>query len=400
VDHLFLLIGTNPLPNYVAAKLLARDPATTTLWLVHSRDTASARDMLEHELREEEFQHFQSVQVDESSPANVRKEVTRCATGLAGLVGLNYTGGTKAMAVHAYRALDAIRELRVQYSYLDARTLTMQLEGHAIPTGKTITDVVQRVPVKIEKILALHGLTRLVNQMSRQARWPAVVEALIQIYARKDQVEQWLTWRKAHLRKKDGNFITDMGTLSTDDLPFESLRVAFRVEYPLEQEPIPFARIVALDPFPKADDLPRWLDGTWLEHHVFIQLESLRAQAGLADLALSLNPALTDGTKPPEFEFDVAATRGYQLFACSVTTVSNASSCREKLVEALVRAEQLGGSEARVALICYVDNPEQLHRQVSKLFHQSRSRVFGPRHIGKLGEHLADWIADVRRYQE
>ena len=403
VDHLFLLIGTNPLPNYVAAKLLSRDPKSTILWLVHSRDTAPARDTLEHELHEEGFQHFRSVQVDESSPANIYKEVTRSATKLEGLVGLNYTGGTKAMAVHAYRALDAIKELRVQYSYLDARTLTMQLEGHNIPTGITISDVVQRMPVKIEKILALHGLTKFVNQMSRQARWPAVIEALVEICDRNDLVEQWREWRTAHLRHK-GAFITDLGKLTTADLPFESLREGFRREYPSEPWPIPFARLVAMAPFPKADDLPRWLDGSWLEHYVFMQLKPLQDNATLADLALSLNPALinedTPKDTPPEFEFDVAATRGYQLFACSVTISSHASKCREKLVEALVRAEQLGGSEARVALICNVDNPDQLHKQVSKLFHQSRSRVFGRKHLRSLKTELADWIEDVSRNQE
>lgn len=399
VDHLFLLVGTNPLPNYVAAKLLARDPATTILYLVHSAGVAGARDALERELADEGFQQIRGVEVEEANPANIRKEVTRYARNLMGLVGLNYTGGTKAMAVHAYKALDALAGLRVQYSYLDARTLVMRLEGHGISTEAIIADVVARVQVPLEKILALHGLKKLVKQMSRQARWPEVIAALVGISDRKDQADQWRTWRTAHLRQNKA-FVTDFGSLTTADLPFEGLREGFRRAYPAEPWPIPFARIAVLDPFPKPDDFARWLDGSWLEHHVFMQLKPLRENGMLADLAMSLNPALTDEETPPEFEFDVAATRGYQLFACSVTTVIKASSCREKLVEALVRAEQLGGSEARVALISYLDSPEQLHRQVSKLFHQSRSRIFGRKHIGKLGEHLADWIADVSRNQE
>lgn len=36
-DYLFLLVGTNPLPNYVAARLLARPKGK--IYLLHSRTT-------------------------------------------------------------------------------------------------------------------------------------------------------------------------------------------------------------------------------------------------------------------------------------------------------------------------------------------------------------------------
>ena len=104
VDHLFLLIGTNPLPNYVSARLLARDPQRTTIWFVHSKDTAKEHDTLQKSLQTEGFQSFQSIEVDEASSIDIYNQIQQRARSLHGVIGLNYTGGTKAMAVHAYRA--------------------------------------------------------------------------------------------------------------------------------------------------------------------------------------------------------------------------------------------------------------------------------------------------------
>ncbi|PLZ35119.1 hypothetical protein CBP10_04245, partial [Fischerella thermalis WC558] len=49
VDHLFLLIGENPLPNYVAAQILLKEDGT--VYLVHSTDTTSKAACLQRNLK-------------------------------------------------------------------------------------------------------------------------------------------------------------------------------------------------------------------------------------------------------------------------------------------------------------------------------------------------------------
>jgi hypothetical protein len=51
VDHLFLLVGENPLPNYVAARLLLNDKGT--IYLVHTTGTVKQAERLRNILEEE-----------------------------------------------------------------------------------------------------------------------------------------------------------------------------------------------------------------------------------------------------------------------------------------------------------------------------------------------------------
>jgi hypothetical protein len=413
VDHLFLLVGTNPLPNYVAAKLLLRDPKGSQVFLVFSRGTETARAALERELQKEQYSQIMSVEVEEANPAHIRKTLTEYALGLTGLVGLNYTGGTKAMAVHSYLAIQALTKppnggvpLRAQYSYLDSRTLRMQIEGDGVEARGLVVDVRQHVQLPLQKLLDLHKLTKLKQQMSRTTVWGGVAESLAYIHSEPEGVQLWREWCRQYLRRpeNESKFVntSTLMQVSTDTIPFATVRDALKQECPTAIFPCTFGELAAHSPFKKTDErFARWLDGAWLEHYVFSQLQPLLQSGELHDLAMTLNPLLGDDEKEdPDFEFDVGCTRGYQLFALSVTSSSNEKLGKRKLLEALVRAEQLGGSEARVALVCCYDRPARLHTQVSELFHRSRSRVFGPANLPDLAARLAAWITNASDTQE
>jgi hypothetical protein len=78
---------------------------------------------------------------------------------------------------------------------------------------------------------------------------------------------------------------------------------------------------------------------------------------------------------------------GYQLFAISCTTSSYHDRCKQKLFEAQLRARQLGGDEARVALVsCYNRNEtDYLRKELSLIIgnqkeedkYDKRIEVFG-----------------------
>jgi hypothetical protein len=107
-DMLILLVGENPLPNYVAARLLAT--TETRLLLVHSgkEGTEDQSKRLKNVLREKEYRIGPDdlVEVEESNPTNICDRVKEKIADCTGSIGLNYTGGTKTMSVHAYRALE------------------------------------------------------------------------------------------------------------------------------------------------------------------------------------------------------------------------------------------------------------------------------------------------------
>ena len=64
-------------------------------------------------------------------------------------------------------------------------------------------------------------------------------------------------------------------------------------------------------------------------------------------------------------ELDVVAIRGYQLFVFSCYAGKNMDSCETRLYEAAMCAQQLGGSEARFALVCGHENKETVENQMN-----------------------------------
>ena len=128
-DHLFLLVGTNPLPNLVAAKLLAK--AGGTVHLVHSSNTADVARRLEEVLsRLHSVGRFQKVEVHEADARDIENKVGAATRALDGSIGLHYTGGTKPMAVHAFRAVDregSRRHPPAVFSYLDAASFELRI---------------------------------------------------------------------------------------------------------------------------------------------------------------------------------------------------------------------------------------------------------------------------------
>src|SRR6266850_1942355 len=107
-EHLLLLVDGNPLPNAVAGKLLAESSGTITL--VHSggaTGTAEVAQRLHTWLNGQKVaERVQLKEVGESNPTSIFTGVQERLNAVhAQRVGLNYTGGTKAMSVHAYRAV-------------------------------------------------------------------------------------------------------------------------------------------------------------------------------------------------------------------------------------------------------------------------------------------------------
>lgn len=100
VERLFLLIGENPLPNWVATVTLLRNDGTP--YLIHTAHTQKQAGYLANFLNQEVFK-IKSAQTiclgnRHSNAFQIRQCIQELAESLPGRFGLNYTGGTKAMA--------------------------------------------------------------------------------------------------------------------------------------------------------------------------------------------------------------------------------------------------------------------------------------------------------------
>jgi hypothetical protein len=403
VDHLFLLMGENPLPNYVTANLLLKKGGTP--YLIHTTGTETQAKRLKNILDNKPIglQQAQLISLGkyESDAYHIQDEICRKIQSLkSGKIGLNYTGGTKAMAVHAYRAVLSQPQVDTVFSYLDARRLEMCIDRE---DGGRIRIKVkpESLEVKLVKLFQLHGLELKQQKTTQQVQLPKLATKLANIFQEESTAKQWFDWfykvfrEQAYKSKPNGGgewkSKTALLEVSTplDNLPQEII-LAFKEEnFVTDDNQLSLQKVDKTGIFKEIKNFCKWLDGLWLEHYVLEQIKNI-ADKQIEDYGLNFEIPIK-GTRDG-FEFDVAFTRGYQLFAISCSTTSNRSLCKSKLFEAYLRARQMGGDEARVALVCCFNEPDTLKAEIVASTNDKKIAVFGREHLNNLSEEIANWI--------
>jgi hypothetical protein len=394
VQHLILLVGSNPLPNAVAGKLLVEAEGIITL--VHSSDSFSValrlKEWLEREHQKKEMVKLK--EIEESEPSSIYQGVRKCLEEVQGRsIGLNYTGGTKMMSVHAYRAVEQWAKdkgITPVFSYLDARTLQMVFE----PTDGYLSErrvyVGREVTLSLEDLLALHGW-RLRSEPNNKPVLPDIAQALAEFCSHDaDSYEKWNSWVKEELlskckRPNNRNKWKSKTELKQITLSCkEEIKEIFKSLLDDQGKDLPLTHSAF------KDDPIRfcsWLHGIWLEHYVLGILNKLKEDLHLCEVAQNIE------TEDVKFEVDVVAICGYQLFAFSCSTSNDRKILKQKLFEAYIRAQQLGGDEARVALVCCAEDPDGLEQEIRRDFDlEGRVRVFGRKDLAELASHIKEWI--------
>lgn len=417
VDHLFLLIGENLLPNYVAAKLLLAKGGTPHF--IHTTNTEETAKRLANILKNEPIglkpAKMRTLEDGESDAFRIQEDVQQeLNTIINGKIGINYTGGTKAMAVHAYRTLHYEKQdnsyqkrRNIQFSYLDPRHLEMCIEKGGNLTRVKITP--QSIEVDLARIFQIHGWSWLdkpkpieVPKFSKAAR------AFANFHTNGDLVKEWRNWCNNILREnvrnpKDKNKWKNEKELQPLVLPVETVVSYELIKSALEvvgvkDNTLPLQKLG----FSSLKEACKWLDGEWLEHYVLAEVQAISSTYAIHESASSFWIRNPTNTKQTKFQFDVAFMRGYQLFAISCTTIDNKFDCKSKLFEAYIRAKQLGGDEARVALVCCVDSKgvEALKTEIinvlqpspDSLLRDHKLTVFGREDLMDLSNKLTVWI--------
>ncbi|MBW4465532.1 MAG: DUF1887 domain-containing protein [Pegethrix bostrychoides GSE-TBD4-15B] len=388
VDHLLLLIGENPLPSYVAARTLLK--AGGTPYLVHSSHTKEQADRVRDLLRERSpaLQPCQYISLGdcESDGYYIQKEIQEAIKPhIQEKWGLNYTGGTKPMATHAYRVLLKLQSHAV-FSYLDPRHLEMCIDRE---DGDRIRRKVG-LKISLEELFHLHHLAFQSLPVS-QPKLPEVITAFVDVGCQQD----WQTWKRSGMQLKE--------------LP-EAIKVS------LQPYINPSSATVCLDilqekgEFDQDNTVKKWIDhNDWFEHYVLHQVQSIantynihesKAAFHIKDLAYNAarrRHPNSQGDPEKRFEIDVAFMRNYQLFALSCSISKTKSTLKEKLFEVYLRAKQLGGDEARVALVCFSEEPEILEYELKIVLDNPKIKVFGKTHLLNLADEIAVWIEQTDR---
>lgn len=249
--------------------------------------------------------------------------------------------------------------------------------------------------LKLEKIFELHEL-ELGNTPIQEVQLAELAQEIAQVFADEEKYKQWFNWYSdvfcTQARNSNREWISDksLANLLIDlkELPQEIIH-RFEQSQLLINDQLALKNIKNIVSFQKVKHFCKWLDGEWLEHYVLQQIKDIANKESINNYGLNFKIPLenTDG-----FQFDVAFTRGYQLFAISCTTDSQRPLCKSKLFEAHLRAQQMGGDEARVALVCCFNDPESLKAEVSRIIPKKKIAVFGREHLKSLATELSKWI--------
>ncbi|MCS7025449.1 MAG: DUF1887 family CARF protein [Bryobacteraceae bacterium] len=356
---LILLVGSNPLPNYLVARVLK---PTKKIVLIHTDATHQVAERLASILHN--GTEIQLASLPSSSNANAIANIVTSVMDEEGpeSVHLNYTGGTKIMAAHALLAFREKGGLAENASYLNDGSQSLVFDDG---TGTCLKD--QDLGLTLDLIGRLHGCERKSSSGSAQTTRPEpagklpqepdafeiakkvatdarLVESLLQVG---NHLKKWPPeniWRPQGLK------------LSVTQVPEES-----------------WSKL-------EAELWEKFLRGGWLEVAV----------AAWVREAVDESPCQGIQWKLPggrQFEIDVALVRHNRLYVISCTTDSALNLCKSKLFEVAMRSRQLGGDLARSALVCLTDKGEgnsqsthidQLKQDVQSLWEApNKPEVFG-----------------------
>jgi hypothetical protein len=413
-EHLFLLVGTNPLPNWVAAKLLLRDAGK--LYLIHSGTTFKVAERLAKFAVINKYQQPVYIPVnDEHDAESIAQAIqSQLQTIHSASIGLNYTGGTKVMAVHSYRAIDSLKNIEPVFSYLDAANFMLRFESIAsqFPQGHR-QSVGLDVPLKLEDIFSLHGDYKYKQDIKRDARCSQVGELLANLHSSEEGRKSWRAFCETRLKfgkayppprgsrigelRLERDLAQEKFSLSSGDrfisTQLEAIAEALIPGGTRKDKTLGEIERLHSQEISSATELAKWLDGMWLEDYTLHEINQLKTDQPHVDCPLSDCGRNIEIRKPILFEADVAAMRGYQLHLISCYTGSDDQRSRTKLFEVYTHAQQLGGEAARAALICCVGNPEYIQKQVGEVWGiQEQVRVFGRNDLKNIRSKLKDWF--------
>jgi hypothetical protein len=312
-------------------------------------------------------------------------------------------------------------------SYLNAQDKMLYVEYGFKPIEQYPAKLA--TPVSLETLLRLHGYKPNDN-LGYEAKHVDIAKVIMEICQSDEGIAEWRTWlgnelQHTQLPKNYGLLQPFVEVLEekTEKRPSEnaeettevitSWRVWLRnqlqnnqlppkwesfiemIEEEIEKRSSENAKQTIYWNDKKLISYSKWFIGGWLEDYVFNTIQSLAAPCALHDYRISLKPvSLVGHNTRGNFELDIVAVQNYQLFGIScIASKKENGEVKKHLLEVYVRARQLGGDEARVALVYLGDNPQAVQYEIDRTWLPSNAlRVFGRRDLPDLRNCLYRWF--------
>ncbi|MFN3479888.1 MAG: hypothetical protein ACK415_05835 [Thermodesulfovibrionales bacterium] len=363
VDNLILLVGTNPLPNYVVAEYFLTKETIRDIYLIYSEASRFHKGTLKEAERLQEViraRHpdkgdlFPLKKVSLSDISNAEKISRDVHEKLLSKlpancsIHLNYTGGTKAMGIHVYNTLKEAKGIREKtFSYLDARTYQIVYDDNCVVTE----DLRETISVNFDEMIRLHGLNRLTEDKDTSEFKDTLnfFRDLIQ----NDKLDVFYKdYSRQYFQCKNGNLASKTKDI-TDEIRNGQTKIKGLLLEIFKTIPKKWRFFNEDGEYIEPDNqeiksVLKYLDGDWFEDYVY---ETLKGSSHKLQFYKNWTVKNPEWLNDSRFEIDVIAIRGYQLIGLSCTTSDDNRLCKSKGFEILLRTQQIGGEEAKAILI-------------------------------------------------
>ena len=326
-------VGSNPLPVYVVAEYLLKTPRQDEkhfprpdyLIFVYSKETEKIQEKIQERLRDKFKQYVRIEGVDlgngereEDTVLNSLKNklLNLSKSSKISTLHLHYTGGTKPMSVFSYLAVkEFAQEQGIKAIFSDLHPD----EAVLVSNQQCSDDLRKIVRLNVDQIIKLHGMDMDISHSgNQQLEYPDLdmksFEKVIPLL-----IDKSLKFNKSGNKEEKNQIIKELNSI------FSSIMPKSWEEYVKNSV----------------------LTGKWLEDYMLYKLQQLQNEFFITDLRKSVK-AKYNGR---DCEIDVVAIRGYQMYLFSCTTSDGVKPVKGKAFEAIYRAEQLGGSHARVIVV-------------------------------------------------
>jgi hypothetical protein len=363
MDLLLLLMGGNPLPNYITSDYtliihrVDQDdiPTPGKIIFVSTDQTENFFQSILKLLKKRHASLFpQSEETklgsEHRSPDFIRKEIIKVLKKNPEIdsIHLNYTGGTKPMAANAVIAVSEFaRENDIKLIMSDLDPDNFKLISYRVnPNGKmggkkcfpVKGDLRDYVHLNIDEIFELHHMKNVPNKKEDFI----LNNGIIDIIPFSQEIAS--DYRKSTRRKR---FLEIYKSLAVNNLgdrkkfisAYPYLKGIFDVNFELKITPGQFYAFIC---------------GKWLEDYLYLSLKKIEKELNITFTEIRKNVEAKYDERP--CEIDVVVVRGFRMFLFSCTTSQKIKLVKQKAFEALFRAEQLGGEHAKVIIVSTMFN--------------------------------------------
>ena len=329
-DDLVLLVGSNPLPNYLSARVL--EPKSVVL--IYTPATEGPMERISDVLLEQRpgIEVHPARIEDGASAEQVRIACEAIGSGAY----LNYTGGTKVMSAHARMMFSERGGIPKRAFYVDERAGALRFDdGHVLKFAGV------DLKLTLDVFANLHGIKRGRSVHESNMSQDPELKSYAHMY-----LAQLKRAEKEGLKRQTG---------------FQGSKRA------------------TIDKYKKGMSRKRWNStfrgGVWLEYWlVELARTCFQSNQSITEIATRAKFAQSNGR---EFELDIVIARGHRLYVISCTTNYNTVICKEKLFEVAMRARQIGGDLARSSLVTLLYSPTKHQESGASLLVGDVKRVWG-----------------------